>query len=67
MHEPSLVIIHDFGIKKCSKLMLYFACPRGCKDFKTSPAASLSGIFLENIFKYQNDHGDTFGGAILTQ
>ena len=24
-------------------------------------------IFLENIFKYQNDHRDKFRGAILTQ
>ena len=28
---------------------------------------NLSGIFLENIFKYQNDHSDMFGGAILAQ
>ena len=26
-----------------------------------------SGIFLENIFKYHNDHSDNFGGAILAQ
>ena len=26
-----------------------------------------TGIFLENIFKYQNDHSDKLEGAILTQ
>ena len=26
-----------------------------------------SGIFLENILKYQNDHSEKFGGAILAQ
>ena len=28
---------------------------------------SYTGIFLEINFKYQNDHGDKFGGAIFTQ
>ena len=28
---------------------------------------TLPGIFLENILKYQNDHSDKFGGAILAQ
>ena len=27
----------------------------------------LPGIFPENIFKYQNDHTDDFGGTILAQ
>ena len=26
-----------------------------------------AGIFLGNIYKYQNDHSDNFGGAILAQ
>ena len=26
-----------------------------------------TGIFLENILKYQNDHSDKYGGAILPQ
>ena len=26
-----------------------------------------SGIFLENIFKHQNDRSDNFGRAILAQ
>ena len=26
-----------------------------------------TGIFLGNILKYQNDHSDKFGGAILAQ
>ena len=41
--------------------------------YKTSPGLGdmdndiCAGIFLENIVKYQNDHRDKFGGAILTQ
>ena len=28
---------------------------------------AILGIFLGNIFKYQNDHRDKYGGAILAQ
>ena len=33
----------------------------------TETIMHVTGLFLENILKYQNDHSDKFGGAILAQ
>ena len=54
-------------------LNLGFSCLEGQKRRTFDPVGSnmllplLSGIFLENIFKYQNDHCEKVGGAILAQ
>ena len=42
--------------------ILSVMCP-----FKRYRQLEVTGIFLGNILKYQNDHSDKFGGAILAQ
>ena len=34
--------------------------------YKCLNCHTLTGIFLENILKYQKDHSDKFGGAIFS-
>ena len=40
-------------------------CVGACSKYISNIRTQMSGIFLENNFKYQNAHIDEFGGAII--
>ena len=71
--------INDFpATSHCFAIIIYLISPINCELMviyqaeQSGPDQMLlptltSGIFLGNIFKYQNDHRDKYGGAILAQ